>query len=185
MVISRGRLKLLLIVLIFVAPFMLADLAFHFWKPEKYTNYGELLKAIEFHPAGLHGPAGEVFDITMLHGKWVFLLMAPSPCDRDCEHNLYLMRQVRLAVGRDQARIERLVISEHTMPESLLTQYAGMRQSRYTDAKGLGETLARPDAAGRIHLLDPYGRFVMRYPVAPDGTRMIKDIKRLLQYSRL
>lgn len=185
MAVNRGRLKLLLIVLIFVAPFILADLAFRFWKPEKYTNYGELLEAVEFRPAGLYGPAGESFDFATLRGKWVFVLRTAEGCDRACEQALYLMRQVRLALGREQGRVERLVVAASSLPEGLMRQHPGLRQARYESVQALGGALAKADAAGRIHVVDPYGRFVMRFPEQADGTRMIKDVRRLLQYSRL
>ncbi len=185
MAVNRGRLKLALLVALFVAPFLLADLAFRFWKPDKFTNYGELLEAVEFRPEGLRGPAGEAFDPATLRGKWLFVLVAAGECDQGCQHALYLMRQVRLAMGREQGRIERLVMLHGRLPERLEEEYAGTLQASYERAEALGGVLARPDAMGRIHLVDPYGRFVMRYPAAPDGARMIKDVKRLLQYSRL
>lgn len=185
MAVNRGRLKLLLLVVIFVAPFLLADLAFRLWRPDKFTNYGELLEAVEFRPEGLHGPEGEPFEFGELRGKWVFVLVTGADCDPGCRQNLYLMRQVRAAMGREQGRIERLLLMSGRLPEALAREYAGMRQARYESVRALGGALARPDALGRIHVIDPYGRFVLRYPGQADGRRMIKDVKRLLQYSRL
>ena len=36
-----------------------------------------------------------------------------------------------------------------------------------------------------IYLVDPLGNLMMRFPRDPDPARMIKDLKRLLKYSRI
>ncbi|WP_126458729.1 SCO family protein [Sulfuritortus calidifontis] len=176
---------MLLILAMFVAPFALADLAFRYWKPDSFNNYGELVQATEFRPAGLQAGDGAPFDLSALRGKWVLLLVQAGECDAACRQNLYLMRQVRQATGRDQGRIERLLIAERPLPAELAAQHAGLRQARYPDLAVLGPPLAGAESLGRIHLIDPLGRLVLRYPQAADGSRMLKDVQRLLKYSQI
>ncbi|NWG87605.1 MAG: hypothetical protein HXY26_08895 [Hydrogenophilaceae bacterium] len=185
MAVKRGRLKLLLILALFAAPFLLADLAFQYWKPERFGNYGELVEAVELRPAGLQAADGSPFDLASLRGKWVLLLVQAGDCDDACRQNLYLMRQVRQATGREQGRIERLLIAERPLAGELATEHVGLKQARYGKLAALGSPLAGGDALGRVYLVDPLGRLVLRYPQAPDGSRMLKDVQRLLKYSQI
>lgn len=181
MAVKRGQLKLLLILAMFAAPFALADLAFRYWQPDSFSNYGELVEAVEFRPAGLEAGDGAPFDLAGLRGKWVFLLVQAGDCDAACRQNLYLMRQVRQATGREQGRIERLLIAERPLPAELATEHAGLKQARHEALNAL----TAGAALGRIYLVDPLGRLVLRYPPAPDGSRMLKDVQRLLKYSQI
>jgi cytochrome oxidase Cu insertion factor (SCO1/SenC/PrrC family) len=183
--IKRGQIKLLLILGLFVAPFALADLAFRYWKPDSFSNYGELVQATEFRPAGLQGADGGPFDLAGLRGKWVFLLVQAGECDAACRQNLYLMRQVRQAMGREQDRIARLVIAERPLPAELTAEHAGLKQARARELHGLSAQLPAGEAFGQIYLVDPLGRLVLRYPQAADGSRMLKDVQRLLKYSQI
>jgi len=36
-----------------------------------------------------------------------------------------------------------------------------------------------------IYLVDPLGNLMLRFPPDPDPSRMIKDLERLLRYSRI
>lgn len=182
---TRAQLQLLAILFIFIAPVVLATLAYKYWRPEQLANYGELIESSEFKPSGLSGASGEAWDAAAVHGKWLFVLVQPGECDQACVHNLYLMRQVRLATGKEQERVARLLLAKQALPEALAKEYAGLQQARYADMKGLGAHLSDEAAMGRIHLVDPLGRFVLRYPPEPDGTKMLKDIQRLLKYSQI
>lgn len=185
MAIKRGQVKLFLILAMFVAPFALADLAFRYWKPERFSNYGALVEAVEFRPAGLQAMDGGLFDMASLRGKWVFLLVQAGDCDGACQRNLYLMRQVRQATGRDQGRIERLLITDRPLAGELAMAHAGLKQAQYRQLAPLITPLSAGEALGHIYLVDPLGRLVLRYPVAPDGSRMLKDVQRLLKYSQI
>lgn len=185
MAIKRGQIKLLLILAMFVAPFALADLAFRYWKPDSFNNYGELVQATEFRPTGLQAGDGAPFDLSALRGKWVLLLVQAGECDATCRQNLYLMRQVRQATGREQGRIERLLIAERPLPAELAAQHAGLGQARHRELNALTAQLPAGEAFGRIYLVDPLGRLVLRYPQTADGSRMLKDVQRLLKYSQI
>ena len=47
------------------------------------------------------------------------------------------------------------------------------------------ETCGFPgNAADHIYVVDPLGNLMMRFPRDPDPSRMIKDLQRLMKYSR-
>lgn len=185
MAVSRSQLQLLLVLFIFIAPVVLATLAYKYWRPEDLSNYGELIESVEFKPTGLSAASGEPLDGAALRGKWLFVLVQQGACDQACAQNLYLMRQVRIATGKEQERVDRLILSDTPLSDALLKEHAGLRQARYADAKTLGAHLSEPGAAGRIYLVDPLGRFVLRYPPEADGSKMLKDVQRLLKYSQI
>lgn len=63
---------------------------------------------------------GNTWTYEQFLGKWTPLYLGKERCDLFCEANLFKMRQIRLALGRDSVRIQRkyLGISEYTDVDS-------------------------------------------------------------------
>jgi len=163
------RLKLALIGVACLAPMVLATLAYHFdWGRGEAGNYGELLP-----PKVVSAPGLE-----RLRGKWVMVMADAAACDAYCERKLYFMRQVRRAQNREQERVERLwLLTDDAKPRpEVLAAIEGTKIER------LREPVFSPD---HIYLVDPLGNLMMRFPRDPDPSRMIKDLQRLLKYSRI
>ena len=101
-----------------------------------------------------------------------------AACDAYCEKKLYFMRQVRRAQGKNMDRIERLwLVSGPGAPRpALLAAIEGTRRARLEDPAF---------TADHIYLVDPLGNLMLRFPRDPDPSRMIKDLQRLLRYSRI
>ena len=166
------RLKLALIFLACAAPFALGWVAWYFeWGTGRPGNYGELIT-----PSPVSGPPFEE-----LRGKWLLVSFDAAACDAYCERKLYFMRQVRTAQGKEQARIERVwIITDGRTPRpELLAAIEGTRVSKANPGGFPGEEL------DHIYLVDPLGNLMMRFPRDPDPSRMLKDLQRLLKYSRI
>jgi hypothetical protein len=165
------RNKLLWIALVCAAPIVLGTAAYLFgWAPGTTSNYGELLP-----PRPVSAPGLEP-----LRGKWVFVMFDAAACDPYCEEKLYFMRQVRRAQGKDMDRVERLwVLTDRGKPRAeLLAAIEGTSFGNFSPDGFPG------NAPDHIYLVDPLGNLMMRYPRDPDPTKMIKDLQRLLKYSR-
>jgi hypothetical protein len=163
------RNKLLWVALVCAAPLVLGTAAYLLrWSPGTPSNYGELLTPTP------------VAELEALRGKWVLVMFAAAACDARCEQKLYYMRQVRRAQGKDMSRVERLwVITDGARPrEEILPGIEGTRFA------GLSEKEFPGKAVDHIYLVDPLGNLMMRFPRDPDPSRMIKDLQRLLRYSR-
>jgi hypothetical protein len=161
--------KLVLVALVCVAPLILGTLAwFYGWSPGNAGNYGELIA-----PRAL---TGAPFDA--LRGKWVLVSFDAAACDAYCERKLYFMRQVRRAQGKDIERVERLwVLTDAGAPRpELLAAIEGTRIASSSDAS------FSPD---HIYLVDPLGNLMLRFPREADPSKMLKDLQRLLKYSRM
>lgn len=162
--------KLVLIALVCGAPLVLGTLAYVLrWSPGEPSNYGELL------------PPQPVAGIEPLRGKWVLVAFDAAACDAYCEKKLYVMRQARRAQGKEMARVERLwVLTEGTNPRpELLPGIEGTR----IQSNGLGAAFPGP-TVDHIYLVDPLGNLMMRFPRDPDPGKVVKDLQRLLKYSR-
>jgi len=163
--------KLGLVFLVCAVPFVLGGLAYELrWGAGRAGNYGELLS-----PRPTSGP------LQPLRGKWVLVTFDAAACDAACEKKLYIVRQIRRAQGKESERIERLwVLTDAGQPRpELLAAIEGTRLSanaRPLDFPG--------ERTRHVYLVDPLGNLMMRFPPDPDPSRMIKDLERLLKYSR-
>lgn len=169
-----ARLKLLGIFLACAAPFVLGWAAWYFgWGTGSGGNYGELIA-----PRTLSGA-----PFVELRGKWVLVSFDAAACDAYCEKKLYFMRQLRKAQGKDEPRVERLwVITDAATPRpELLAAIEGTRLSKTSEANEAFPGSRRD----HIYLIDPLGNLMLRFPRDPDPSRMLKDLQRLLKYSRI
>src|SRR3989304_2800390 len=104
----RARITLLLIFAVSVAPFVAAYLAYEFWQPSGRVNHGELIEPHRLPSGPLAQLDGRKFRLDDLRGKWVMIHAGSGRCGESCRKQLYYMRQVRLAQGKDRDRVERV-----------------------------------------------------------------------------
>jgi len=166
---SIFRNKVLLIGALCLAP-VVAGWALYFahWRPADPGNYGELIA-----PRLLSGPP---FDA--LRGKWVLVSFDAAACDAYCEKKLYFMRQVRRTQGKEMERVERLwAITDGGKPRpEVIAAIEGTHVISFNDKSFSSE---------HIYLVDPLGNLMLRFPRDPDPSKMVKDLQRLLKYSRI
>lgn len=180
------RMTLALLGLVCALPVAASYLTYYLWPPGKQMNYGELLQPTPLPQSVLAPIVGLPFDPESLEGRWVLVYAGPASCDQSCRESLYFMRQVRTAQGKEMYRVKRLwLVTDSGVPnEAALADQQGLEVVRSDPS-----WLARQDGVGaqngRIHLMDPLGMVMLRYPAAPEPKRMIKDLERLLKYSRV
>jgi hypothetical protein len=186
--VRRGRIKLLLLGLLFTAPMAAAYLLYYFGPPVRETvNYGELIAPVALPDAPLARLDGEPFRLSQLRGKWVMLQVDSGRCTEACQRKLYAMRQVRKTQGREMQRIERVWLIDDSAPPDarILADYEGT----WLVTNGSGAVARLLPAAGsprdHIYLIDPLGNLMLRFPKDADPRRMVNDIGRLLKVSRV
>lgn len=170
---ARGQIKLMLLLALFATPMLAAWLAYAYLPPTRASNYGELLKPIPLDLPALADSSGQATPWAAFRGKWVLLVVAPAGCGEPCAKTAYLSRQVRLAQGKEQARIERVILGSlgQAWPE-LDGAYTGHLPESRQGLVPVG-----------MYLVDPLGNLMMRFPVEPDGKRVIRDLRQLLKAS--
>jgi hypothetical protein len=181
------RSKFLLLFGVFMVPVLAAYLAFFGWRPAGHTNYGDLLEVTPLQQTAGATLDGAPLDLGALRGKWVMVHVGPASCDAACVRQLYLMRQIRIAQGKEQSRIERLWVLSDTgaVDPALLQGYPGLHLWRPADPAFIEQFPAADGRAGHIYLIDPLGNLMLRFPVQPDAKRMMKDLKLLLKASQI
>lgn len=179
---------LLLIGLVCAAPVVVSYFMFYVAQPSGTMNYGDLVEPRPLPATTLAGLDGKPFELAQLKGRWVMLTVDSSRCEDRCRQKLYYMRQVRTAQGKEMERVERVwLLRDQGQPDAkLLADYPGMHVARLSSDELL-EVLPAKDGgtAAHVYLVDPLGNVMLRYPEGPEPKRMIKDLERLLKYSRL
>jgi len=72
---KKTRKILLLVGTISLAPFVASVLLYYLWKPQTFTNYGELPKITPLADVAVADRDGKVFRFDELRGKRVFLMV--------------------------------------------------------------------------------------------------------------
>jgi cytochrome oxidase Cu insertion factor (SCO1/SenC/PrrC family) len=179
------RAKLLALVSLFALPIVASFTAYHFYTPDKTSNYGELLTPAPVTTQVLGRAGGGPFRFEELRGKWVLVASDSGACAEACREKLATMRQVRLALGRNASRVERVFVVDDLRPPdtAALQPFAGTLVA-ITPA---GMTLPPVPANDRAHIyvIDPRGDVMMRFPAATDRKKMLHDLNRLLRASQI
>ena len=190
----RGRIQMLLLLLACAAPVIASYLAYYVFKPEGgKTNFGTLVQPVQnMNPAW--------FDIPF-NGKWTLLVARPAgDCNiknESCLEALFLMRQLRIAVGRESSRVQLVWVNTDGKlvdPEVLLAydqKTAGFQVVDLpVDPKLRAEFdvwLNRDGAGQKIQLIDPSPAKMMIFPVTNSPKEfgsMKKDLEKLLRLNR-
>lgn len=179
------RLKLAALCALFALPIVASLLAHRFYRPEATANYGELLPPAPVPAHELAREGGGAFRFESLRGRWVLVASDSGECPAACAAKLTLMRQVRLALGRNAARVERVFVADDSRrpAPALLADYPGMQVALV--APGLRLPPAPANDRAHIYLIDPRGNVMMRFPAAADGRALLRDLNRLLKASQI
>jgi cytochrome oxidase Cu insertion factor (SCO1/SenC/PrrC family) len=180
----RGRRQMLLILAICAAPVVLGTLAFYLWEGAGRTNYGELLAPRAVDLAG-RDDQGRERKLSDLRGSWALVVIDSGACDENCRRKLLYTRQVRLAQGREQDRMERVWLIDDGIAPAREQEglHAGAHVLRVESSAAAAAFAPSGESRTFIYLVDPQGFLMMRYPSDPDPKKMIKDLQRLLKYT--
>ncbi|MDH3980467.1 MAG: hypothetical protein OEU91_08155 [Gammaproteobacteria bacterium] len=166
------------------------------WRPAGMVNQGSLV-----HPARpLTMPAdlvaGDRSLNVFLQGLWTIVYIGDSDCDAVCNENLYKMRQVRTAQNENMKRVQTLYLMQgERMSDSL----AQLVQEEYPKLTVVPVSAAQAGVvapsfliegtamqqAERVYFVDPLGNLMMYYEADADPSGMLKDLGKLLKYSKI
>jgi hypothetical protein len=182
-----GRIKMLAIAALCLAPFVAALIAYYYWQPQGGMNYGELIAPRSLSDPSLRHLDQRAFRLSELRGKWILLQLDQADCAAVCQAKLYDMRQVRLAQGREMERVERvwLILDEAPLETLLMREYDGTRMLRAAGSPLLAEFPPAGGVRDHIYVIDPHGNLMLRFPKDADPRKMNKDLARLLRASRI
>lgn len=178
--------KLLLLMGLFAAPIVASILAYNFLDVRPTANYGELITPPARVTAERFGtPGGGPFAFADLSGKWALVVSDSGACEAACRDKLVTLRQVRLALGRNAGRVERVfVVDDSRVPASaVLEPFAGMHVA--LPPEGAKRPPGPANDRAHVYLVDPNGNVMLRWPWPLENRRMLKDLERLLKASQI
>lgn len=189
---ASGRLKMLGVLAVCVAPVLASYFTYFVIKPEGGNSYGELITPPRDLPDDLPMAtlAGEPVAPASLRGQWLLVVVSDAACGPACEKNLYLQRQLRETLGRDKDRIDKVwIVSDGGTPRpevvAAVTQGQGATALRVPQ-QALAAWLAPApghELADHFYVVDPMGRWMMRAPADPEPAKFKGDIVKLLRAS--
>ena len=187
----RGRIQMLLLLLACASPVIASYFAYYVIKPAGgKTNLGTLVyPAQDFNPAWLDVP---------VKGKWTLLIARPAgECqikNEKCIEALFLMRQTRVAMGRESGRLQLIWVNTDGTPvdpevikiyDEKAANLKVVDLPRDPKAKAEFEAWLNKEGAGQqIQLLDPTPAKMMYFPVTnspKEFASMKKDLEKLLK----
>ncbi|MDG2253188.1 MAG: hypothetical protein P8K73_06060 [Methylophilaceae bacterium] len=187
----KPRLALIGIALTFFIPIFVS------WYLVFFSDYKESIKTV--NNGELISPIVNLGEINMLsftddkvynqERKWILVFLVNEECNELCQENLYQIRQIRLAIGRDQDKLERLIISSTKLDwTSYRKDFPGQKfiDDSMSNFDKIINTFTSNQELKRnsIYLIDPYGNLMMQYKKGTKPNGIIKDIERLIKNAR-
>tara|TARA_E500000081_G_C6118806_1_gene346669 strand:+ start:236 stop:874 length:639 start_codon:yes stop_codon:yes gene_type:complete len=134
-------------------------------------------------------------SLDQLEPKWTFMIVQQGDvCDVQCNELLYLTRQIRIAIGRDFNRIQRVLIVDTPAAQMVSTEDSSEASSpllaaldkEHSDlqvwlADGQPVIPERHVDGFAWYLVDPSGWVMMRYAAQVNYKDVISDLKFLLK----
>lgn len=185
---AKGRLQLLMIGVVFVGPLLIAYLLYGGgWAPDNTTEHGDILRPPASLPDVALTDAGRE-SAPKFRGMWSLIVFNEGRCANICRTALHETRQIRLALGRDRDRVQRLLYmaSGSYDPDFIRSDHPGLIVLESGSAAGQAlATAAGVFEAGDIFLADPLGNLIMRFPEGTGMRGVHEDLKKLLKISRI
>jgi cytochrome oxidase Cu insertion factor (SCO1/SenC/PrrC family) len=188
---ARARTVPILIAVACLGPFALALLVYYV--PNEFTRQrlenperALLPTPTPLPQVALHTAGGTTTSTDWAQYRWSLIYARITACEGQCASDLARLTEVYLALGRRRDRVQRVLLladEEFRMtgdPELLVGYLDRDRDAELV--KALGPDLLEH---GRIFVVDPLGNLVMSYPPAPDQARLLEDLERLLDVSRI
>ena len=176
----RGRLQLILILLLTVGPMVLATGMYKlkFWVPDSRSYHGELIG---------DGQTRAALGVAADEQRWQLLVTAPAACAADCQQLVYLARQLQIGLGRDASRASHALASAQPLSaeyETKLKAEYPQLQRLPLDLPTFKQNAAAPGDA-QLWIVDPHGNLVLRYDARVKGKDLLNDLRHLLKLSNI
>lgn len=176
----KGRLQLMLVLLVAVGPMILATsmYKFKFWVPDNRSFHGEMIG---------NGETRAELGVQSDEKRWQLLVTAPGQCDADCQQLVYLARQIQIGLGRDASRASHAI----TAAQPLSAEYDARLTREYPQLQRYPLDLKRYQRAApgidlpQLWIVDPHGNLVLRYGAEVNGKDLLNDMRQLLKLSNI
>lgn len=175
---KKSRLSLYALLAVLLVPFVAAYVMVAMdYTPSKTTNHGEFLSEkininqFDFKHKG---------EAIPLQGNWrVLTVIQDEQCKQVCQDSLMHTFNLIGSLGKNKERIGSLYFVPHEVEQNPNVRQQKQFQ-RVTAEKSQIESLEQG-----IYIIDPMGMFVMQFPATGEHVGLLKDLKKLLRYSKI
>jgi cytochrome oxidase Cu insertion factor (SCO1/SenC/PrrC family) len=185
----KARIFLITILLLFSAPFIAS------WYLVFYSDFKQGDDGVE--NGILISPVIELGQVEAnviglnkketVYGKWTISAFVGQSCDESCEDLLYKLRQLRLAIGKNLDKVDRLIFSDSDEIMKYSENYTGQKvvyeKTELSRIKLVFNSAPSFDK-NNIFLIDPYGFIMMTYKRDAEPKGIIRDVERLIKNSK-
>jgi len=186
---KRSNLTLWILLASFLIPAFLAYGYYFFGNRPGVASNGQLITPIiDIETLNLKDPLGVIINRDELTPKWRMYYFVNESCDTKCENDLYNMRQINLALGKNADRVEHVIVhlsTPNTELMKLIESEHPMVIRIYGTSKDAADLLKSNDSLSYIYLMDPHGNIMMKFSNSLSAKLILKDINKLLKISRI
>lgn len=182
---AAARRQLLLLIGLFLLPPVAAFLAWGYLGEHGVsatTNAGTLIRPAR--PLDLDGLGAEE-AAAEVRGRWLYLVQAADGCDAQCEQQLYLTRQTRIAVNKDTPRVRRLLLLGGDVDAALRQRLQREHPDLVLVERAHLPLSVAGTPADSFYLVDPLGNLMMSYGADVDPRGILRDLQKLLKISQV
>ena len=178
----KTRLYLLLIILSFAGPLILATFMYKYSDlipvPEPKSNGNLITPVITISQE-------DDFANILKNKKWTFMYVyEDETCDLLCEATLYMMQQVRESVGRERSRIKNILVVNDRFNNDgnhkIIKKYNKIKLLEV-----LNVNFFKKLKKNHLYIIDPLGNIFIYYDKDFSAKGLKKDIKKILKISRI
>mgnify|MGYP001627778072 CR=1 FL=1 len=182
---SNGFNKLQMLVILLTPLLVMASstlLYFSGWlTPDERVNKGILLiPVLQLEDLGLE------LESVNPDRQWL-MVQTSANCQTDCEQQVYLQRQTHVALGKNEPRMKRLLLSRTAGLEGLTEQYPGLELHPFTEVSDAfrEQVPAQFSDQNYVFIVDPLGNIPLYFTPGNTFNDQLDDLKKLLKLSTI
>ena len=178
--------------LTFAVPIVAAYTYFFFGDHSSKSNHGDLITpVIDIEALQLKDLMNKIMPREKLTHTWRMIYIVGKDCDDSCNKGLYHMRQINIALGKNQDRFQHMIIHTDAMGNDFM-QLVDTEHQASLHAYSSREILLNVFSAAEteipsnsIYIMDPIGNIMMRFSPEISPKLILKDLNHLLKISQI
>lgn len=187
---ERSNTTLWLLLASFILPAVAAYGYFFFGDRPEPDTYGELITpVVDVETLELTDVLGNPIPRKDLTSSWRMFYITADSCPEQCEQSLYNMRQINIALGKNQSRVDHAVLHSATAQTDFIAlleeKHPHVYRAKIPSQKLQLLELENPAQQSAIYLMDPHGNIMMRFVDGLDPKLILKELNKLLKISRI
>ena len=160
------------------------------WRPAAHVNHGELIQPARPLPrVDLPRDQGELPVAKLFATHWSLVYVGAGRCAAACRNALVVMRQTRLSLNNEMARVDRvfLVTDSCCDRDYLGHEHAGLEvlDASGAPASALLREFPTRDRDISVFIVDPLGNLMMSFDTRQNPKGLLQDLQKLLRLSHI